>query len=252
MELKSKTKKTGWRKNSDGFTIMEIVVVLAIFLFIIGAAMGIFLSVIENQRRVLSEDQFLNQISYVEEYMSKALRMAKTETTENCLTDESGTDHPGYIYLLTHSSYDSVAGKTIYKGIKFINESDNNACQEFYLDTSARPYVLMEQKKGGSAIALTSSSMNINFVKFAINGKTDCGGTVPCGASNQDPFQPRVTILLNVGIAGDSQSMNVLCSADNHCSAGYMCNMPADATTGTCMSTRTIQTTVSRRYLNVH
>jgi hypothetical protein len=189
----------------------------------------------------LSEQQLLNQISYVEEYMSKALRMAKVETTENCLKDYSlgvdPPDHPGYIYLLTR--YDSNLG--IYRGIKFINQSGVDSygeasCQEFFLDNTTDPNspVLKELRNsvnGNDAVALTPTNLQIdpaNPIRFAINGSSgstftsdSCTSISQCGASEADSVQPRVTILLNVKIPGDNQE-----------------------------PTRTIQTTVSQRNLN--
>ena len=117
-------------KLSKGFTLIELIVVMAVFLFVIGAAMGIFISIIQNQKKVLSEQQLLNQISYAEEYMSKAMRMAKVEENENCLIDSQGTDYPGYIYLLTRYDINS----QLYRGIKFINQN-SSICQEFFLYT---------------------------------------------------------------------------------------------------------------------
>ena len=117
--------------NEKGFTLVELIVVMTIFLFVIGAALSIFISIIQSQKRVLAEQQFLNQVSYAEEYISKGIRMAKAEVDENCLIDSEGNVHPGYIYLLTHQNGQS------YEGIKFINQSGISAssgpiCEEFF------------------------------------------------------------------------------------------------------------------------
>ena len=111
-----------------GFTLIELIVVMAVFLFVIGAAITIFISIFQQQKRILSEQEFLNQISYSEEYMSKALRAAETVTDSTCVP-------AGYSYLLTH--YNSGSG--FYEGIRFFNQSntaDSGApdpiCQEFY------------------------------------------------------------------------------------------------------------------------
>ena len=246
-------------KSSKGFTLIEIIVVMAVFLFVIGAAINIFYSIVGHQRRILSEQQLLNQISYAEEYMSKALRMAKSEFYENCLVDSQNPpqDHPGYIYLLTH--YDSVAG--IYQGIKFINPSDvtdsgNPTCQEFFLDNG----VLKELKNSrniNDAVALTPASIHINSIRFAVNGAdgstsscsntTDCPTPYCCGASDFDSVQPRVTILLNVNIPGNSQNSSIACNQDSVCRNNDVC----DLSTHKCTSTRIIETTVSQRNLNV-
>jgi hypothetical protein len=210
---------------------------MAIFLFVIGAAIGIFISIIQYQKRVLSEQQLLNQISYAEEYMSKALRMAKAELNEDCLVDALNNDHPGYIYLLTH--YDQPSG--LYRGIKFINQSDIDpstgfpVCQEFFLDgngSANNPYILKEKRGSNTPVAITPTDLQINSIKFSINGAdgstTGCNNTDQCqapnccGTSEIDTVQPRVSILLSIQLPGNNQE-----------------------------PTRIIQTTVSQRNLNV-
>ncbi len=199
-------------KLNKGFTLIELIVVMAVFLFIVGAAMGIFISIITSQRRVLAEQQFLNQISYVEEYMSKALRAAKTaKVTESedieCLGEE------GNIYKLTH--WDGAIGA--HTGIKFINaNNDDNICQEFYLSGG----VLYEKKGVDSLveIPLISSNLSIQSIKFVINGVIDQTNNIFPGETTS--IQPKVTILLNITVPGETQP-------------------------------RIIQTTVSRRTLNV-
>ena len=235
LTITNKYSKDG--KILTGFTIIELVVVMAVFLFIIGAAISIFISVVQSQKKVLSEQQLVNQISYTEEYMSKALRMATVDTTGNCL----GADNKGYIYLLTRNDSDS----SLFRGIKFLNQSDE-ICQEFFIDNvtpdrttplilndSTNPVVLKELKgldglsdsSDIDAVPLTSASLKINFIRFSVNGSngssTSCGSSSQCGASNKDTVQPRVTIVFNINVAGDT-------------------NEPI----------RTIQTTVSQRNLN--
>lgn len=251
--------KTKYFKNGKpltGFTIVELIIVIAVFMFIIGAAISIFISIFQHQKRVLSEQEFINQISYVEEYMSKALRVAKVAQTSfdtECL----GESNAGYIYLLTR--YDQALGT--YRGIKFVNQtstdtSGNPLCQEFFLDNttdSSRP-VLKELKNSSNdndAVALTSSNLQINYIKFAINGSDGssqgCVNTDQCGALVSDSVQPRVTILLNISMQGDSQLTKTTCSQTTDCLANNAC----DLSTHLCVPTRTIQTTVSQRNLKV-
>ena len=205
-------------KTSKGFTLIELIIVMAVFLFIVGAALGIFISIVQSQRRVLAEQQFLNQISYVEEHMSKALRMADTESA---LTDPENYNNsnaclpPGYIYQLVNK-----VGE-VYTGIKFLNASDGDACYKFYVGgtgTSGDPYILYEQKNNGTAVPLNSTNLIINSIRFSINGGDDTVGGAFASTSASVQPQPKVTILINVNVNG--------------------------------LSSKTIQTTVSRRNLN--
>jgi len=202
-------------ENGAGFTLIEMIVVITIFLFIVGAAISIFIFVIQNQRRVLAEQEVLSQIGYAEEHMSKALRMATIDKTGTCLVD-----HAGYQYLLTRP----VGG--FFTGIKFLNQSytdteNNPICQEFYFDSATGVLKeLINNNPDTSAVDLTSPKMKIESVRFAVN---EFGGAISSavGTSNKDGTQPRVTILLQVKVPGDNQE-----------------------------PVRTIQTTVSQRNLN--
>lgn len=192
--------------KSKGFTLVELMVVMAVFLFVIGGAIAIFISIIQQQRRILSEQELLNQTSYVMEYMSKALRMAKNDTAGSCLIDGSGNSYLKYNYLLGHQN------GNYYEGIKFINASNGNICQEFYLNSG----ILWEKKAEAGAVALTSAGLNIKSLKFALNGNTALDHMV-----DDIGIQPRVTISMEIETVNSKEE-------------------PA----------RIIQTTVSQRNLN--
>ena len=258
------------KNSSAGFTLVEMIVVMAVFLMIIGGAVGIFLSIIANQRRILSEQEILNQTSYIEEYMSKALRMATKDGLGNCLVDvsmPSRETHPGYSYLLTRQVTDGA--NTYYTGIKFLNQSNLDSlgkpiCQEFYLDNSDlshpvlteikidSPYETTEYAKA-TITPLSSQTLGIRFIKFGLDGTN---GSSAAGkiSGDQDSFalgtdytiyQPRVSIALKVKLQGGSQNVKH-CDLDSDCSSGLVCDLPKNI----CVATRTIQTTVSQRNLN--
>ncbi|MDP3882583.1 MAG: type II secretion system protein [Candidatus Staskawiczbacteria bacterium] len=192
--------------NSEkGFTIIELIVSTTVFLLVVGIAVAIFISIVQHQRGVLADQELLNQISYVEEYMSKALRMAKTDTEGSCI-------QAGGIYSLTRPI--TLKGVSLYGGIKFINQSDGDSCQEFFLDNTTDPEhpVLKELKNSANdsnAVALTSSFLQINSVRFGVNGTTGCNGigdACPEGAFQGFGGQPRVTVLLNISLKTSDQN----------------------------------------------
>jgi prepilin-type N-terminal cleavage/methylation domain-containing protein len=222
-------------KKSNGFTLIELIVVIAVFLLIIGGAIGIFLSIISHQRRILYEQELLNQTSYIEEHMSKALRTATKDPSGNCL----GIDYVGYSYLLTRPV--TVGANTFFTGIKFLNQSDTDnlgvpKCEEFFLENaipgnSSTPLVLKEIRTDspytipGSTVPLSSQKLIINSIRFGIDGfygKNVAGSPVGDQDIGFASFQPRITIVLNIQIQGDTQQ-----------------------------PTRIMQTTVSQRNLNI-
>lgn len=189
-------------QKNKGFTLIEVMVVTAVILFVIGAAVTVFIAIIQYQRRTLAEQELLSQTSYLTEYMSKALRMAKKDLAGDCLIDEYGNHYPGYNYLLTRK--DMTSG--FYKGIKFINQSDNESCEEFYFDNSDPNSPILKEARWNertllSTTSLTSTKLKVNAVRFGING-TPGRNTGVDGASEADNKQPRVSIVIDIQAQG--------------------------------------------------
>jgi prepilin-type N-terminal cleavage/methylation domain-containing protein len=156
-----------------GFTLIELLVVIAIFSIAIGSITGIFISGLSSQRRILAEQEILNQISYAIEYMGRAIRMAKKDDisisgqTKNCLSGNK-------------VNYETPTESEI----KFRNYL--NQCQRFYLSSNQ----IFEEKEG-TVLALTSPKIKVNTLKFKIFGE-----------SQDDTYQPRVTIFMEIESKG--------------------------------------------------
>lgn len=60
-----------------GFTLVEILVAVTIFVIAITVVSSLFIQAIRGQRRNLAYQELLDQTSYVMEYMSRSIRMAK-------------------------------------------------------------------------------------------------------------------------------------------------------------------------------
>lgn len=169
--------------SKKGLTLVELVVVLAIFMLVIGVAVTMFISIVSHQQRILQEQNLANQVSYALDYLSRSIRTSIKDVTGNCLVD-NGIEYPGYHYLLTH--YDAASG--YYEGIKFL--SNDNVCEEFFLDTDE---VFKEAKNGGASRPFLSDTFNLLYVRFVINGDKTLQG-----ASQNDTIQPRLTMALNI------------------------------------------------------
>jgi type II secretory pathway pseudopilin PulG len=159
------------------FTLIELLVVTGIFSIAIGSISAIFVSGLSSQRKILAEQEVLNQISYVIEYMGRAIRMAKKDDIsfgggpKDCLSGEK-------------VNYETPSDSEI----RFRNYK--NECQKFFLSG----YTIYEQKNydtGGPQLPLTSSALKITSLKFRVFGE-----------SQNDNFQPRVTIFMEVERGG--------------------------------------------------
>jgi prepilin-type N-terminal cleavage/methylation domain-containing protein len=161
------------KKFKKSFTLIELMVSVTVFCLIAASASGVFTSVLQAQRKLLAMQELLSQTSYLEEYMSRAIRMARKDVLGTCITAKS--------------NYDIVSGQSI----RFVNYKGE--CQEFYLSSSH----LMEDKDGVvselTSDALAVDNFNINLL----------------GNSQSDNFQPRATLFLKMKGTGSRAEQQV-------------------------------------------
>jgi len=194
-------------KKQKGFTLIELIIVMAVFMLVVAVAIAIFLSIVASQKRILQQEQMLSEVSYAMEYMSKGLRMALKDSGSTCLVwrNESGEitqEFENYIYLYTRANTDNQE----YEGIKFINASNNDACQEFFVtkDATTQNNVLKELKDQTTdtySTLLTASKYNIDYFRTSINATS---GLSSYGASEDDSIQPRATLIMGFQVPGDN------------------------------------------------
>jgi len=162
-----------------GYSLIEVLVAVAIFTIVVAAPTGFFVSSLKGQLKSLASQKLLDNSSYVLEYMSRSLRMAMKELSTDplgaCLfQDGTGTILYGYNYQITREG----------DGLKFINYKGE--CQEFFWDKN--DYRLKESKGGGAPVVLTSEDLEVISFKIGPDDSWD----------QADTAQPRVTIFLDI------------------------------------------------------
>ena len=161
------------KNKKNGFTLTEMLVGMAVFSLILVAVSGIFVSAIRIQKRALDTEELSRETSYLLEYMSRALRMARKDDVGeiDCLGGKAKTN-----YEITST------------GIKFRNYKDQ--CQEFYLDATTHQLMEKISSSEGELIStstLTSPNLWVNYFNIEI-----------FGANQGDGQQPRVTITMEM------------------------------------------------------
>lgn len=152
-------KKTIQRKK--GFTVIEVLVTISIFSIVVTSFLSLFGSAFSSQRKSLNSVYLLNNSSYISEYISRHLRMAKKDLAEpaSCLSSR------GLNFEIFSNG----------QGIKFINFKD--ICQEFYLENG-----FLKVSKNGVVENLTPIDVIVESLVFQISGE-----------SQEDLLQPKVT-----------------------------------------------------------
>jgi len=167
-------------KSQKSFTLIELLVTVTIFSLIVGAASGVFVSALRAQRKSLSMQELLGQTSFLMEYMSRAIRMAKKELSAPACLSQNGLNYEIPVGYRIDDNED-LGWKIKFKNYQGI-------CQEFFWDKGTNQ--LMENKTGYTEpLPLTSPSLRINSLSFNLIGKSQF---------DDPPLQPRVTIFLKI------------------------------------------------------
>ena len=164
------------QKKDKGFTLIEMLVAIAIFGLLAGAFTGFMLSALQAQRRILVTQELLNNASYVLEYMSRSIRMAKKDINGQCIT-------AGQNYSSDGSS------------LKFLNYQQDE-CQEFFLEGG----ILKEKKTRfndhSESIINDLTPANLQVTNFEVTVTGDETG-----------YQPKVTLKLTIEGRGEKSEL---------------------------------------------
>jgi len=165
-----------------GYTLIEILVAVGVFFIVIAAPTGFFVGSLKGQQKALSSQELLDQASYVLEYMSRAIRMAKKDKIGDCISDKYNYENP----------------QGISSAIRFINY--DGYCQEFFLDLVNKQLYERKSTDGnalnfGSALSLTSD--NLEVISFEVKDPNSGWGQYD-EDQVADKYQPRVTLFLEI------------------------------------------------------
>lgn len=173
--------------SNRGFTLIEMLVSLALFTIVITIAVGSFLSLISASKGVQGEQSVMTTLTFVLDSMTREIRTgvnyncatraalqtpAATSTAQNCVNSLIG-DH-GVSFIEAGSSVTAAASS---KRIAY------------YVDTSTATKTIMRKVGNGTAQSLVSNGITITDAQFFVTGTTRLG-------TGSDINQPAVTIIL--------------------------------------------------------
>lgn len=151
-------------------TLIELLVVLGIFSFFIAGILNLFVFSTKIQARVLQNQQLLEQINFVLEYMGREIRMAKKDDVQILNWP------PKNCCVASKVNFEVTSSKA---RLNFRNS--RNQCHSFYLSSEQ----ILETIEGSSRPLTATSSVIIKRLQFEV-----------FGAENNSGRQPTVTILI--------------------------------------------------------
>lgn len=141
--------------DKKGVTLIELLVVSAIFAIFITTSVDLLASALRYQRISLDTAYLLNTSSFVTEYVSRALRMAKKDIAGDCITPKTNFE------VLANQEH------IIFKNYK-------NECQEFFLEDE-----MIKVRRLGVTQPLTPSNLRVSRLKFNTIGEVQDDGLQP-------------------------------------------------------------------------
>lgn len=172
-----------------GFTLLELMIAMTLFVVVIVSFIGLFMSAISEQQKNLEKITLLNNASYLLEYMSRSIRMAEKDPGATCIDLNMNYKHPnpGNDSLqFLQTEFDAGAGGYVSK------------CRRFYLDSGA---IKMRKSTDNTwvnlqpALNLTPANLSIAGMRFVIQGDGQIAGSPGDPTGN---LQPAVTISINL------------------------------------------------------
>ena len=186
-----KTKNSKLKTSQKGFTLLELMIAMTLFVVVLVSFIGLFMSAISEQQKNLEKITLLNSASYLLEYMSRSIRMAEKDPGATCIDLNMNYKHPNAgndSLQFLQTEFDAGAGGYVPK------------CRRFYFDVGAGKIKIMKSTDNTQgnlqlAIDLTPGNLTIAGMRFVIQGDGQVAGSPGDPTGN---LQPAVTISINL------------------------------------------------------
>lgn len=138
--------------NKKGVTLVEMLIAVGLFSVVGLATTSVFITNYRVQKRTVGIQRTLGELSYAIEYMSRSMRMARSDNDASCLHEGAGFTYG-----------EPTAGEG---GVKYIDYQ--NRCVRFFLDEddAGNNVIMMSIGEDGSWSNYQLTSGRIDVVQF--------------------------------------------------------------------------------------
>jgi prepilin-type N-terminal cleavage/methylation domain-containing protein len=178
--------------NKSGFTLIEVIVSLALFSVVITIAVGALLILIASNRQLQNEQSVLSNLSFALDSMTREIRTGSNYycAIATSLTDARLNPSEGDV----GDCYDSLSGSPLYEVIAFdeggnsLTESGSSRIVYFYDRLEGKLYRTLGT---GNPESIVSDGIYLSDVDFFVTGSGRTGG-----GADSDELQPKITIVI--------------------------------------------------------
>ncbi|MCX6737509.1 MAG: prepilin-type N-terminal cleavage/methylation domain-containing protein [Candidatus Parcubacteria bacterium] len=132
-------------KKKGGFTLVESLVAITVFLVVVTIAGGIYIGLVRQERRLYAFLKTENSIRFALDYMGRDIRMAR--------------------------SYDEFEDQNVFPyggtSLTFVDYNRQDTTYEF-----REKGIFISRGAGGNSLSLLSDTIEVNYLKFYITNNT--------------------------------------------------------------------------------
>lgn len=166
--FKKKIFKTVGRKKSNGFTLLEMLISISLFMVVTTIAFSALFSIMEANDKAKTVKLVLNNLSIAIESMTREIRVGTNYTCGNTVAIDGGLNCDSTII-----SFNTESGENIYYSFDSINKT------------------IKRKVDDSNMVNLVGEDINVDELKFYVRGN---GREVPA-------IQPRVLIILKGSVS---------------------------------------------------
>lgn len=177
------------KKAVAGFTLIEMLVSLALFTIVITITMGAFLSLIGNSEQLQSEQSVMTTLSFALDSMTRDIRTG----LEYICTDSASTTDYSATAGIDCSPTAGMSGISYRESGGSVSGLSGRRIAYFY-DATAK--TILRKVAAGPAERIVSNGITITDARFFVTGTTKLGNPAT------DVVQPTVTIVIAASETG--------------------------------------------------
>ena len=168
-------KKNILNKKEEGFTLVELLVSLAIFSIVVVASLGAMLTIADTNRKVQKTRAVLDNLSLSIESMSRNLRLGNSYHCEK-ISPVSHNVPTNNLHVQQDCSAAGGWGDFIAFEDQYGNLADNNDQGYYYLDSNPASLnygaIMYKRYSGSGPVPLTSNDLKVQSLRFYVTGIT--------------------------------------------------------------------------------
>lgn len=192
----------------QGFTLIEMIVSLAIFGIVVTVSVGALLVLVASNQRLQGEQKIMTNLSFALDSMTREIRTGSSYYCFSSLNLDSRTSTTDLDTALANVAGQDCAngnnnglqyhGLAFFEGGDSISGATNNRILYFY-DSAAKT---IYRRVGTAKQAIISSEINVTDVDFFVTGSEDLNINLPTDPTI-DTNQPTVTIYIKASENSD-------------------------------------------------